>query len=130
MNALLTVRNFAKRFTIHHLGREIEGFSNVNFTLEAGQFLLVAGPNGAVAYIGCDTGGQPCALTLLEGFAQALGQEKQPRLGDAWKAAIQHYYVKERLAHLKPNDDWYPPSIFFQGMKYMVFGDPSLLLPK
>jgi len=95
-----------------------------------GEAALIAGPNGAVAYIGCDTGGQPCALTLLEGFALALGKEKEPRLGDAWKDAIRHYYVKERLAHLKPNDDWYPPSIFFQGMKYMVFGDPSLLLPK
>ena len=29
---------------------------------------------------------------------------------------------------LRPNDDWYPPTIFFQGMKYMVYGDPSLPL--
>jgi hypothetical protein len=28
------------------------------------------------------------------------------------------------------NADWYPPSIFFQGMKYMLFGDPSLQLPR
>jgi hypothetical protein len=26
------------------------------------------------------------------------------------------------------NDDWYPPSIFFQGMKFMLFGDPTLPL--
>ena len=24
---------------------------------------------------------------------------------------------------------WYPPAIFFQTMKYMVYGDPSLKLP-
>jgi hypothetical protein len=40
-----------------------------------------------------------------------------------------YYYDKERLAQLKPTADWYPPSIFFQGMKFMLFGDPSLRLP-
>jgi len=30
---------------------------------------------------------------------------------------------------LKPNNGWYPPSIFFQGMKFTLFGDPSLPLP-
>jgi hypothetical protein len=94
-----------------------------------GEASVTAGENGAVAYIGCNTGGQPCALTLLEGFAEALGKEKSPRLGDAWMEAVRYYYAKERLAQLKPNADWYPPSIFFQGMKYMVFGDPSLVLP-
>jgi hypothetical protein len=34
-----------------------------------------------------------------------------------------------RLEGLRPDAGWYPPSIFFQGMKFMVFGDPSLLLP-
>jgi len=97
--------------------------------ISLGEGVLTAGPNGAVAYIGCNTGGQPCALTLLEGFAKALGAQKEPRLGDAWIAAVRHYYAKEKLAKLKPNADWYPPSIFFQGMKYMVFGDPSLRMP-
>jgi hypothetical protein len=97
--------------------------------LSLGEAVLVAAPNGAVAYIGCNTGGQPCALTLLAGFAQALGKQKEPRLGDAWMAAVRYYYTRENLAKLKPNADWYPPSIFFQGMKYMVFGDPSLRMP-
>jgi hypothetical protein len=39
---------------------------------------------------------------------------------------LRHYYVQENLATLRPNDDWYPPSIFFQGMKFMLFGDPSI----
>ena len=84
--------------------------------------------NGAVAYIGCNTGGQPCALTLLDGFVLSLAKQDRPRLGDCWKDAVAHYYDREGLARLKPNNDWYPPSIFFQAMKFMVFGDPSLRL--
>lgn len=91
-----------------------------------GEQLLRAGPNGAIAYIGCNTGSQPCALTLLEGFVSEF--PKSARLGDAWVRAIAFYYEKEKLAGLKPNDDWYPPSIFFQGMKFMLFGDPTLKL--
>ncbi len=91
-----------------------------------GEALLRNGPNGAVAYLGCNTGGQPCALTLMEGFVAGLNQK---RLGDCWKHAITHYYTREHLADLQPTESWYPPSIFFQGMKYMLFGDPSLILP-
>jgi hypothetical protein len=94
-----------------------------------GERLLRGGPEGAVAYIGCNTGSQPCALTLLEGFVKAIGQSPQPILGDCWTSAVTHYYETERLSELVPNDDWYPPSIFFQGMKFMLFGDPTLRLP-
>jgi hypothetical protein len=94
-----------------------------------GEQLLKRSPNGSVAYIGCNTGSQPCGLTLVEGFVSALAEAKEPRLGDCWNGAIRHYYDKEKLATLKPNEDWYPPSIFFQGMKFMVFGDPSVRLP-
>jgi hypothetical protein len=93
-----------------------------------GEQLLKRGPNGAVAYIGCNTGSQPCALTLVEGFVKALVKAKQPRIGDCWAQAVSYYYDHEQLATLKPNDDWYPPSIFFQGMKFMLFGDPTLPL--
>jgi hypothetical protein len=91
-----------------------------------GEHLLKDGPNGAVVYIGCDTGGQPCGVTLVEGFVAALRESDHPLVGDCWASAVRYYYDKEDLAHLKPNDDWYPPSIFFQGMKYMFFGDPTL----
>ncbi|MFO0965316.1 MAG: C25 family cysteine peptidase [Gemmataceae bacterium] len=84
--------------------------------------------NGAVAYIGCNTGSQPCALSLLEGFLIAAGKSGQPRVGDCWASAVSYYYDKEGLARLVPTDDWYPPSIFFQGMKFMLFGDPTLPL--
>jgi len=94
-----------------------------------GKQLLRRGPSGAVAYIGCNTGSQPCALTLLDGFVNALGKAKTPRLGDCWAEAVVYYYDQEHLAALKPDADWYPPSIFFQGMKFMLFGDPSLRMP-
>lgn len=94
-----------------------------------GEQFLKHSTNGSVAYIGCNTGSQPCGLTLVEGFVTALAESNDPRLGDCWNSAIRHYFDKEHLATLKPNDDWYPPSIFFQGMKFMVFGDPSLRLP-
>ncbi len=95
-----------------------------------GKQLVNAGPNGAIAYIGCNTGSQPCALTLVEGFVNAWVGGKGSRLGDCWVNAIDYYYDKERLAKLKPTRSWYPPSIFFQAMKYMVYGDPSLRLPR
>jgi hypothetical protein len=94
-----------------------------------GERLLRQQDSGAVAYIGCNTGSQPCALTLLDGFTLALSRSREPRLGDCWAQAVAYYYDKEKLATLRPNNDWYPPSIFFQGMKFMVFGDPSLRLP-
>jgi hypothetical protein len=94
-----------------------------------GTDLLVATPNGAVAYFGCATGSQPCGLTLLTGFASAAnpGSDDKPvRLGDAYRKMINHYVEAERLSDLQPSESWYPPSIFFQGMKFVMFGDPSL----
>ena len=69
-----------------------------------GKALLDAGPNGAVAYIGCNTGGQGCAMTLLDGFMAGLGHGRT-RLGDCWVYAISYYYDKEHLATLAPNND-------------------------
>ena len=94
-----------------------------------GEQLLKHSANGAVAYIGCNTDSQPSGLTLVEGFGQALSQAEAPRLGDCWNAAIRYYYERENLATLKPNAAKYPPNVFLQGMKFMVFGDPSLRLP-
>lgn len=94
-----------------------------------GEQLLKRNEHGAVAYIGCNTGSQPCALTLLEGFVQAVGQSEHASLGHCWNRAIDHYFANEKLGELKPDSGWYPPSVFFQGMKFMLFGDPSLPLP-
>jgi alpha-D-ribose 1-methylphosphonate 5-triphosphate synthase subunit PhnL len=43
---LLTVHHLTKRFTIHHLNRQVPAFHDLSFTLSEGQFLLVSGPNG------------------------------------------------------------------------------------
>jgi hypothetical protein len=94
-----------------------------------GERLVRDSDNGAVAYIGCNTGSQPCGLSLLDGFVQALANLPEPTLGDCWAEAVAHYYRAEKLDSIVPNDDWYPASIFFQGMKFMVFGDPALPLP-
>jgi alpha-D-ribose 1-methylphosphonate 5-triphosphate synthase subunit PhnL len=45
--ALLEVAGLSKQFDIHHLQREIGVFDALSFTLEAGQFLLITGVNGA-----------------------------------------------------------------------------------
>lgn len=85
-----------------------------------GERLLREG--GAVAYIGCNTGSQPCGVTLVEGFVRS----KAETVGDRWADAVIYYVDAEKLMDLKPTDDWYPPSIFFQGMKFMLFGDPTV----
>jgi len=94
-----------------------------------GARLLAMPGGGAVAYLGCATGAQPCAVTLLEGFLQAVAGGA-PRLGDAWRAALRHYHAAEALDRLVPTESWYPPSIFFQGMKFLLYGDPALPLPR
>jgi hypothetical protein len=93
-----------------------------------GEKALRRGPGGAVVYIGCNTGAQPCAITLMEGFLAAMRKTPHPVVGDCWASALRYYYDKEKLAKIAPNNDWYPPSIFFQGMKFMFFGDPTLPL--
>ena len=44
---LLRVENLSKHFNIHHLGRRIDVFDHLSFSLDPGEFLLVTGPNGA-----------------------------------------------------------------------------------
>lgn len=100
----------------------------VNPTCLGEQLLKQAG-TGGVAYIGCNTGSQPFGLTLVEGFIRELAAAPSPRLGDCWNSALRHYVSQQKLRELKPTESWVPPRIFFQGMKFMVFGDPSLHLP-
>ena len=45
--SILSVTALSKQFTIHHLGRAIDVFQNLSFSLAAGEFLLVSGGNGA-----------------------------------------------------------------------------------
>ncbi len=95
-------------------------------TTGLGERLLRMPQGGAVVYIGCNTGAQPAALTLMDGFALALAQGRSARVGDAWRTALARYVAEERLFELAPTESWYPPSIFFQGMKFLLLGDPTL----
>ena len=81
---------------------------------------------GAVAYIGCVTGSQPCAHTLLDEFARFLSERPDAPAGEAWRHALARYVELERLRDLKPTESWYPPSIFFQPMKFVFLGDPTV----
>jgi alpha-D-ribose 1-methylphosphonate 5-triphosphate synthase subunit PhnL len=44
---LLHVESLSKRFYVDHLQREIAVFADLSFSLEAGQFMLIGGVNGA-----------------------------------------------------------------------------------
>ena len=44
--SILEVSGYTKSFHIHHLNREIPVFDALDFRLNAGEFLLVTGPNG------------------------------------------------------------------------------------
>lgn len=45
-SCLLEVRGLHKTFTLHQNERQIAAFQDLSFDLKAGEFLLVAGPNG------------------------------------------------------------------------------------
>jgi alpha-D-ribose 1-methylphosphonate 5-triphosphate synthase subunit PhnL len=47
MTLILDVRGLSKGFTMHHLGREMDAFAKLSFTLDEGQFVLLKGRNGA-----------------------------------------------------------------------------------
>ncbi|MES2661016.1 MAG: C25 family cysteine peptidase [Verrucomicrobiota bacterium] len=100
----------------------------VNPTCLGEQLLKKAG-TGGVAYIGCNTGSQPFGLTLVDGFIRDLADSDAPRLGDCWNSAVRYYIAQQKVGELKPTESWVPASIFFQAMKFMMFGDPTLRLP-
>lgn len=46
MQPVLQVEGLAKTFLMHHLDQRLHAFSGISFTLNAGEFLLLKGPNG------------------------------------------------------------------------------------
>jgi hypothetical protein len=69
------------------------------------------------------------ALTLLDGFA-LTATSGVPTVGDAWCAAVTYFHAAEQLDALVPDAGWYPPAIFFQGMKFILYGDPASTMPR
>lgn len=47
MSAVLEVEGLSKAFTLHHLGNRIGAFSDITFSVDAGEFVLLKGANGA-----------------------------------------------------------------------------------
>ncbi len=83
---------------------------------------------GAIAVIGCVTGSQPSAHTLLDGFVAEMVDRPSDSIGVWWCGAVRHYVQAEKLRDLKPTESWYPASIYFQGMKFILLGDPTVRL--
>jgi len=46
MTPILQVSHLSKRFSVHHLQREVRAFHDLSFDLAEGEFALVTGPNG------------------------------------------------------------------------------------
>jgi hypothetical protein len=84
---------------------------------------------GAAAYIGCAVGANSRAWPLMPAFIRYVTDTPEPRLGDAWVAAVNGYYKAYDLDRaLKPG--FRDGAAFDQGMLFHVFGDPSLRLPR
>jgi len=98
--------------------------------IELGGILLRSESGGAVACIGCNTGSQLSAMTLMEGFVRdASCTDGSPLTAAAsWRGATRYYVEKERMSELKPIESWYPAGMFFQGMQFMFFGDPTVAM--
>jgi hypothetical protein len=87
--------------------------------------------NGAVAYIGGNMVAQDSyAGQLLEGFVLHLAETAQPRFGDCWKASLTRYYHRNHLDDQHKERTWHNDVCFQQPMKFNLFGDPSLRLPR
>ncbi|WP_342599790.1 ATP-binding cassette domain-containing protein [Psychrobacillus sp. FSL H8-0483] len=44
---MLEIKEFGKRFTIHHLGKTMPAIEHINFSLEAGEFIGIVGKSGS-----------------------------------------------------------------------------------
>src|SRR5579859_7853210 len=87
---LLDVQHFSKRFTIHHLGREIAVFDDLSFTLDEGQFLHVVGPNGT----GKSTLLRCLYRTYLPTNGQALYESRQGTVDLATAADVDIHLLR------------------------------------
>ncbi|EPX85260.1 phosphonate C-P lyase system protein PhnL [Salipiger mucosus] len=66
MTRILDVRALSKGFTMHHLDTRMAAFSDISFTLDAGEFLLLKGRNGA--------GKSTLLRTLYRSYLAASGE--------------------------------------------------------
>ena len=92
-----------------------------------GENLLVARAEGAVGYVGCNTGSQEGAVDLSKRFFQSYTKGWRA-LGDMYAYAVNTYYVANpdpgTIAGTTPI--WRTTAKFHHPWKYNLFGDPSL----
>jgi alpha-D-ribose 1-methylphosphonate 5-triphosphate synthase subunit PhnL len=84
MTHVLDVRALSKSFTMHHLGRRMQAFSDISFTLDAGEFLLLRGQNGA----GKSTLLRTLYRSYLAGAGQILFQSRHGQIDLARAADV------------------------------------------
>jgi hypothetical protein len=94
-----------------------------------GKRMLRDGPGGAVAYIGCNVTSQSYGMTLLDAFIGAIASGREATLGGCWDASLEHYGREKALDRAGPGSGWGPLAEFQGGMRYTLFGDPSLPVP-
>jgi alpha-D-ribose 1-methylphosphonate 5-triphosphate synthase subunit PhnL len=66
MTSVLEVKDLGKHFQMHHLGQRLNAFEGISFTLDAGEFLLLRGPNGV--------GKSTLLRTLYRSYLPCAGQ--------------------------------------------------------
>lgn len=70
-----------------------------------------------------------CALASVESLesleALEADQPGDGGVGDALIHAVTRYIAEEKPRELQPTESWYPPSIYFRPMKFVLLVDPS-----
>ncbi len=93
-----------------------------------GQQMLVGEPSGAVAYLGFTINSNHWH-ELMDGFVMSAGKRPAPRLGEVWKFALMHHQQARQDFVNGNRGNFDGLHSFDQGMRAILLGDPTLLLP-
>ena len=96
--------------------------------LSFGQQMVVERPSGAVAYLGFTINSNHWH-ELMEGFVMAVGKHPASRLGDAWNFALIYHHQRRHDFVMRNKGNYDGLHSFDQGMRAILLGDPTLLLP-
>jgi hypothetical protein len=87
--------------------------------------------NGAIAYLGARSGGQATSDDIDLYFFEAY-QQGHRVLGAMWRYMIEEYYDLHGLADshtwVRDSSGWPDGHVFDEPQKYILFGDPSLVV--
>jgi hypothetical protein len=90
------------------------------------------GPTGAIAYVGSRSGTRPNqSIDLDRHFFQAY-EDGHNIMGNLWKEMIVRYYNQHNLSQsqnwVRTPSQWEDGHTFDEPQKYILFGDPSLVV--